>query len=98
MESCYIWFTISLEYPSAFVYSCFPGKIQNQGLPGGIRGYINLNLSHFCLFLEILCLFLEFSTLELCYIWFVTSLVYSSAYVYSCCYGKIQNRGLSGGT
>ena len=22
LESCYIWFTISLEYPSAYVYLC----------------------------------------------------------------------------
>ena len=97
LESCYILFIISLKYTSAYVYSCCPVKIQNQGLSGGIRGYVNLISSHFCLFYEIFCLFLQFSTLELCYIWLLTSLKYPSAYVYSCCPGKIQNRGLSGG-
>ena len=97
LESCYIWFTISLEYSSAYVYSCCPGKIQNQGLSGGIRGYKNTIFSHFCLFFEIFCLFLQFPTLESCYIWFTISLEYSSTYVYSCCPGKIQNQGLSGG-
>ena len=70
LELCYIWFKISLVYPSAYVQSCFPGKIQNQGLSGGIRGCINPILSHFSLFSVIFCLFLQFSTLELCYIWF----------------------------
>jgi len=97
LESCYIWFTISLEYPSAYVHSCCPGKILIQGLSGGIRGYKNTILSQFCLFFEIFCLFLQFSTLESCYIWFTISLVYSSAYVYSCCPGKIRYQGLSGG-
>ena len=87
MQSCYIWFTVSLEYPSAYVYSCFRKNIQNQGLSGGIRGYKNTILSQFCLFFEIFCLFLQFSTLESCYIWFTISLEYSSAYVYSCCPG-----------
>ena len=91
LESCYIWFTISLDYPSTHVYSCSPGKIQNQGLSGGIRGCENPILSHFCLFSEILCLFLQFSTLESCYIWFTISLEYPSAYVYSGCPRKIQN-------
>jgi len=98
LESCCIWFTISLEYPSAYLYSCSPGKIQNQGLSGGIRGCKNPILSHFCLFSEILCLFLQFSTLESCYIWFKISLEYLSAHVYSCSPGKIQNQGLSGGS
>ena len=101
LESCYIQFTISLEYSTAYVNSFFPGKIQNRGLSGGIRGYVNLILSQFCLFFEILCLFLQFSTLESCYIWFTITLEYSSAYVYSCCPGKIQNQvcqGVSGGT
>ena len=40
-------------------------------------------LSHFCLFTEIACLFLQFFTLESCYIWFSLSLEYPSAYVYS---------------
>ena len=97
LESCYIWFTISLEYSSAYVYSNCPGKIQNQGLSGGIRGYKNTILSHFCLFFEIFCLFLQFPTLESCYIWSKISLEYSSAFVYSFCPGKIQNQGLSGG-
>ena len=47
-------------------------------------------LSQFCLFSEILCLFLRFSTLETCYIWLVTSLEYPSAYVYSVCLGKFK--------
>ena len=98
LESCYIWFTISLEYSSAYVYSCCPGKIQNQGLSGGIRGYKNPILSLFRLFFEIFCLFLQFSTFESCYIWFTVSLKYLPAYVYSCCPDKIQNQGLSGGT
>jgi len=97
LESCYILFTISLEYPSAFVHSCSPGKIQNQGLSGGIRGYVNPILSHFCPFFSLFCLFLPFSTLELFYNLFITSLVYLSAYINSCCPGKIQNWGLSGG-
>ena len=96
LESCYIWLVTSLEYPSAYFYSFCPRKIQNRGLSGGIRGYVNLILSHFCLFLEILCLFLKFSTLKSCYIWFAPSLEYRSAYVYSFCPGKIQNSGPSG--
>ena len=36
-----------------------------------VRGYVNPILSHFCLFSEILCLFLQFSALESCYIWHV---------------------------
>ena len=90
LESCYIWFTISLEYPSAYVYSCCPMKIQNQGLSGSIRGCVNPILSHFCLFSEFLSLHLQFSTLESCYIWFTISLEYPSAYVYSGCPGKFK--------
>ena len=97
LESCYIWLVTSLEYPSAYFYSFCPRKIQNRGLSGGIRAYVNPILSHFCLFLGILCLFLQFSTLELCYIWLVPSLEYLCAYVYSWCHGKIQNLGPSGG-
>ena len=97
LESCYIWFTISLEYSSAYVYSCCHGKIQNQGMSGGIRGYKNLILSHFCLFFEIFCLFLQFSSLESCYIWFKISLEYPSAYFHSFCPGKFLIQGLSGG-
>ena len=88
---------ISLEYSSAFVHSCSPGKIQNQGLSGGIRGYVNPILSHFCPFFSLFCLFLPFSTLELFYNLFITSLVYLSAYINSCCPGKILIQGLSGG-
>ena len=65
------------------MYSCCPGKIQNQGLSGGFTGYVNFIISHFCPFLEIFCLFLQFFTLESCYIWFTLSLEYPSAYVYS---------------
>ena len=81
LETCYIWLVTSLEYPSAYFYSFCPRKIQNRGLSGGIREYVNPILSHFCLFLGILCLFLQFSTLELCYIWLITSLEYPRAYV-----------------
>ena len=97
LESCYIWFTISLGYPNAYLYCFCPRKIQNGSLLGVIRGYVNPIFSHFCLFLGILCLFLQFSTLELCYIWLVPSLEYLCAYVYSWCPGKIQNLGPSGG-
>ena len=97
LESCYIWFTISLEYPSAYVHSRCPWKILIQGLSGGFRGSINPILSHFCLFSAIFCLFLQFSTLESCYISFTISLEYLSAYVHSCCPGKILIQGLSGG-
>ena len=90
LESCYIWFTISLEYLSAYVYCCRPGKIQNQGLSGGFRGSINPILSHFYLFSVIFCLFLQFPTLESCYIWFTISLEYPSAYVYSGCPAKFK--------
>ena len=95
--SCYTWFTISLVYPSAYVYSCCPVKIQNQGLSGGFRGYVNPILSHFCLFSVVFCLFLQFPTLESCYMWFTVSLEYPSAYLIGCCPRKIQNQGLSGG-
>ena len=73
------------------VYSCCPVKIQNQGLSRGFTGYVNLIISHFCPFLEIFYLFLQFFTLESCYIWFTLSLEYPSAYVYSFAPGKIQN-------
>ena len=79
LESCYIWFVPSLEYPSAYVYSCCPGKIQNWFHQGVHKPFF----SHFCLFSGIFCLFLQFFTLEFCYIWFTLSLEYSSAYVYS---------------
>ena len=91
LESCYIWFTICLEYLSAYVYCCCPGKIQNQGLSGGFRGYVNPILSHSCLFSVTFCLFLQFSTLESCYIWFTISLGYLNAYLYCFCFRKIQN-------
>ena len=96
LKSWYIWFTISLQYPSAYVYSCCPGKILIQGLWGGFRGSINPILSHFCLISEIFCLFLQFSTLESCYIWFTMSLEYPNAYLFSFCPRKIQNSGPSG--
>ena len=36
LKSCYIWFTISLEYPSAFVHSFYPPELackkENDGL------------------------------------------------------------------
>jgi len=35
LESCYIWLTISLEYPSAYVHSCYPRKIQIRVHQGG---------------------------------------------------------------
>merc|ERR1711983_556429 len=36
LESCYIWFTLSLEYPSAYVYSGGPGKFK-IGVGQGVR-------------------------------------------------------------
>ena len=96
-ESCYIRFTISLRYPYAYLYCFYPRKIQNWGLSGGIRGYFNPILRHFCLFSDFFCLLLQFSTLESCYILFTISLEYPSAFVHSCSPGKIQNQGLSGG-
>ena len=98
LELCFISFITILEHPSTYFYSCCPGKIQNWGLSEGIRGYVNPILSHFCIFSENFCLFLQFYTLKSCYIQFVTSLEYPSAYVYSCCPGKIQNSGPLGGT
>ena len=92
LESCYIWFTISLEYHSAYVYSWCPKYFQNQGLSGGIRGYVNSILSYFCLFSEIFWLFLQWFTLESCFIWFTIRLEYPCSYFYSGCPGKVQNR------
>ena len=40
-------------------------------------------LSQFCLFSEIFCFFLQFFTLESCYLWFTLCLEYPSASVYS---------------
>ena len=91
LESCFIWFTISLRYPNAYLYCFCPRKIQNCGLSGGIRGYLNPFLSHFCLFSKIFCLFLQFYTFESCYIWFSISLEYPNAYLYCFCPRKIQN-------
>ena len=88
-ESCYILFTFSLGYLNVYLYCFCPRKIQNWGLSGGIRGYLNPILSHFCLFSDFFCLLLQFSTLELCYIWLVTSLPYIRIYVYCGCPGKI---------
>ena len=96
LESCYIWFTIRWEYFSAFVYSNCPGKFKIRVCQGVSRGTKTPFWAIFAYFFEIFCLFLQFSTLESCYIWFTISLEYSSAYVYSCCPGKIQNHGLSG--
>ena len=91
LESCYIWFTISLECHSAYVYSWCPKYFQNQGLSGGIRGYVNSILSYFCLFSENFWLFLQWFALESCFIWFKISLEYPCSYFYSGCPGKIQN-------
>ena len=57
---------------------------------GSVRGYVNPIFSHFCLFFQILCLFLKFSTFESCYIQFVPSLEYPSADDYCCCPGKVK--------
>ena len=45
-------------------------KIKSRVCQGVSGGYKNTILSHFCLFFGIFCLFLQFSTLESCYIWF----------------------------
>ena len=50
-----------VEYPSAYIYSFFPKKIQNLGVSGGMRGYANTILSHFHLFSEIFDFFFSFS-------------------------------------
>ena len=97
LELCNIWLTISLEYPSAYVYSFCFGNFQNKGLLGGIKGSVFPTFSHFCLFYAIFCLFLTFFTLESCYVWLTFIFEYPSAYIYSCCPGKIQNSGPSGG-
>ena len=92
-ESCYIQFVPSLEYPSADDYCCCPGKIK-------IRVHLGVHkpfLSQFFYFLRFFLSFLQFFILESFYIWFVPSLEYHTAYVNSCCPGKIQNQGLSGG-
>ena len=47
-------------------------------------------MSRFCLFSEFFRLFLQFLTLESCYIWFTISLEYPSAYVYSGCPAKFK--------
>ena len=100
LESCYVWFTISLEYLIAYVYSCCPGKVKN----GSVRGYQGVRKPYFEPFLPTFwdfLSFLQFSTLESCYIWFTISLEYFNAYVNSCCPEKIQKmvcQGLSGGT
>ena len=86
LESCYIWFKISLEYPSAYVYSGCPAKFKI----GVGQGVCKPFFEPFCVFSETLCLFLLFSTLVSCYIWLVTSLEYPSAYVYSGCPGKFK--------
>ena len=62
-----------------------------QGVSGGTK---TLFWAFFACFFEIFCLFLQFPTLESCYIWFTINLEYSSAYMYSCCPGKIQNHGI----
>ena len=72
------------------------GKFKIRVYHGVSGGYVNPILSHFCLFSEIFCLFLQFFMLESCYIWFTISLDYPSTHVYSCSPGKIQNQGLSG--
>ena len=84
---------------SILVHMCRVVSLEKfkSGSVRGYQGYENPIFSHFCLFFEIFCLFLQFSTLESCYIWFTISLEYSSAYVYSNCPGKIRNQGLSGG-
>ena len=80
LESCYIWFTLSVEYPSPYVYSFVLVKFKSWFYLGVWKPFFE----PFCLFSETLCLFLLFSTLESCYIWLVTSLEYPSAYVNSC--------------
>ena len=55
LESCYIWFTLSLEYPSAYVYSFALVKFKTWVY----LGYVNPVLSHIALFLRFF-LFLQF--------------------------------------
>ena len=72
---------ISLKSYSKCLLICFStrtlGKIHKVGFRGLSGGKIALFwaiLSHICPFFEIFCLFLQFSILESCYIWFTISL------------------------
>ena len=38
LESCYTWLVSSLEYPSAYVYSCCPGKNSKSESVRGVSG------------------------------------------------------------
>ena len=99
---------IFLKSYSKCLLMCFStrtlGKIHKVGFRGLSGGKIALFwaiLTHICPFFEIFCLFLQFSMLESCYIWFTISLEYFSPYVYSNCPGKFKIRvcqGVSGGT
>ena len=84
LESCYIWFSLSLEYPSAYVYCFALVKFKTCVYLGVCKPCFE----PFCVFSETLCLFLLFSSLESCFFWFTISLEYSSAYIYSGCPGK----------
>ena len=64
---------------------------------GSVRGFQRVHKPYFEPFSVIFCLFLQFSTLESCYIWFSISLEYPNASLYCFCPRKIQNWGLSGG-
>ena len=56
LESCYIWFTLSLEYSSAYIYSF---ALVNSKF-GSIWGYVNPVLSHIALFLRFFFYFFKF--------------------------------------
>ena len=91
--SKFIYLNLNLNLMSAYITVVFLVKFKIRVHQGVHKPF----LSHFCLFTEIVCLFLQFSTLESCYIWLTISLEYPSAYVYSFCFGNFQNQGLSGG-
>ena len=78
MESCYTWLTFISEYLSAYFTVVVLGKFKIRVHQGVHKPF----LSHFCLFTEIVCLFLQFFTLESCFL-FSLSLEYPSAYIYS---------------
>ena len=67
------------------IFSVFAlGKFKIGSLPGGLyQGVRKPYFEPFLPIFEILCLFLKCSIFESCYIWFVTSLEYPSAYVNS---------------
>ena len=86
MELCYIWLVPSLEYLCAYVYSWCPGKFKIWFHQGAQKPF----LSQFFLFSKIFCLFLQFFTLEYCYIWFTLCLEYPKCICLQFCLVKFK--------